>query len=70
MSLARVPSSQAFEISLQGQSNVTYVIEASADLLQWSPIGTNSVGANGFVRYIDADSAVMPQHFYRGRPHQ
>ena len=27
--------------TLQGQSNVTYVIESSCDLIQWSPVATN-----------------------------
>jgi hypothetical protein len=68
--LSLSPASGSFEITLQGQSNVAYVIEASRDLLEWRPVGTNVVAADGFLRYIDADSAVMPYRFYRGRPQQ
>jgi hypothetical protein len=30
-----------FQFTLQGQSNVTYVIESSPDLLIWTPVATN-----------------------------
>jgi hypothetical protein len=36
-----------------GQTNLTYVVEASADLLNWSPLctaaGTNSPSGPGFI---------------------
>jgi hypothetical protein len=70
LSLARVPASGTFEITLQGQSNVTYVIEASTNLVQWTPVGTNIVAPTGFLKHIEADSSVLSHRFYRGRPHQ
>ncbi|MCI0747635.1 MAG: lamin tail domain-containing protein [Verrucomicrobia subdivision 3 bacterium] len=70
MSLAPLLSGGTFEITLQGQSNVTYVIEASSNLLQWTPVGTNVVGPDGFLKYVESDSAMLPHRFYRGRPHR
>jgi hypothetical protein len=57
-----------FEITIHGQSNSTYVIEASADLIQWTAIATNLAGANGLLNYIDADAASIPHRFYRSKP--
>jgi hypothetical protein len=70
LSLARAPLNGTFEITLQGQSNVTYVIEASVNLLEWTPVWTNVVGPDGLLKLIDMDSALMTHRFYRGRPHR
>jgi hypothetical protein len=38
---APVAAAGTFEFTLRGQSNVTYVIESSPDLINWTPIATN-----------------------------
>jgi hypothetical protein len=55
-----VPGQVGF--SLQGQSNVTYVIQQSSDLLNWLPVATNySAVPNRFLIVPCADT----QDFYR-----
>ena len=39
-------------------------IECSADLIQWSPLCTNTT-ANGALHYVDPDAAEWPHRFYR-----
>ena len=58
----------AFEITLHGQSNSTYVIEASADLIQWTAIATNIAGTNSLWQHLVEDAAQIPHRFYRGKP--
>ena len=41
----------------------TYILEASFDLLQWSPVQTNTANSQGRVTFPDATSAT--QRFYR-----
>ena len=46
----------------RGQS---VLLEASANLLDWQPLLTNSA-PNGAFDFTDADSAKFNQRFYRG----
>ena len=39
--VAPVAPASPFGFTLQGQSNVTYVIECSPDLVNWTPVATN-----------------------------
>jgi hypothetical protein len=39
--VAPVPATGQFGFTLRGQSNVTYVIEYSPDLINWTPVATN-----------------------------
>lgn len=43
--------------------NATYVLEASSNLSQWSPMQTNTANGQGRVTFTDSFSA--PQRFYR-----
>jgi hypothetical protein len=52
------------ELWLNGQAGRTYVLQSSTDLLNWSPISTNTLASNSF-RFLM--SATNPsQLFYRG----
>ncbi len=48
-----------------GQSGSRCLIEASTNLLDWSPLLTNAP-FNGTLNYTDAMTAQFPQRFYRG----
>jgi uncharacterized repeat protein (TIGR03803 family) len=50
--------------NLAGQGDV--VIDASTDLIQWTPIFTNSPGF-GAMQFIDTDAAAYANRFYRAR---
>jgi hypothetical protein len=62
------PLTQQIQLTLQGQPYQTYVIEASADLVQWSPMVTNTAGSDGRFTCLDLEAAHLPKRFYRGKP--
>ena len=51
-------------IILSGQMGQTYVIEASANLRNWSPISTNVMTGQS-IHCVDPDMGLFPQRFYR-----
>ncbi len=51
-------------LELTGQSNFTYVVEASTNLVTWESISV-LVNTNGAVRFYDPDSPNHRQRFYR-----
>jgi hypothetical protein len=60
-----VVSNQAgFDIT--GQSNQIVTVEASADLVNWSPLATNALGGHPFP-FTDPTPANLPQRFYRAQ---
>ena len=50
---------------ISGESGQTYIIEASADLIHWSPLSTNVADTNGIVSLIDSNAVAFPSRFYR-----
>jgi len=56
-----------FLLRLFGSSGVTYVLEASADLAQWTPVRTNTAPVDGVIDYIDTTASGAPRRFYRAR---
>jgi len=64
LSLSSVPGSGA-RCQLAGVAGQTYVIQASADLMNWSSISTNVADTNGIVWLIDSNSIAAPERFYR-----
>jgi hypothetical protein len=63
-------SSQGVLLFIQGNAGWTDVIEASEDLVTWSPISTNVMPYSlcpicPYVEYRDAASTNMPRRFYR-----
>jgi hypothetical protein len=57
-------ASGGFGFNFLGQSGQTYVVEASTNLLYWSPIWTN-LGTGGILSFNDLQAAQHPQRFYR-----
>jgi VCBS repeat-containing protein len=53
-----------FSLQLSGVPASTYVIEASTNLTDWTPISTNS-GLTGSVVFTDTEAANFSQRFYR-----
>lgn len=48
-----------------GSANVTYIIQASPDLIYWQSIGTATAGTNGVFEFEDADAGNFTTRFYR-----
>ena len=59
-------TSNGFRIQLSGPAGATFVIEASTDLINWTPIFTNAA-AGGSVSYMDAAATNLPCRFYRAK---
>ncbi len=54
-------------VGVHGQTNQQYVVQASANLTNWSSISTNSTDANGLLFVPDAASATNNVRFYRSK---
>jgi len=60
-----VTSAGAFQFGIFGNfAGKTNVIEASTDLIDWQPVGTNVATANSFL-YLDTDATNFSRRFYR-----
>lgn len=65
-SLVRLPGGQ-FQFTLAGDASGTYVVDASANLINWTAIQTNSVPAGGSLIVQDPAATGQPRRFYRVR---
>jgi uncharacterized repeat protein (TIGR01451 family) len=54
-----------FQITLTGQPNFTYVIQASTNITSWSSISTNTAAGNGVLQFTDTNAPGLNQRFYR-----
>ncbi|MBI2948542.1 MAG: S8 family serine peptidase [Verrucomicrobia bacterium] len=52
-------------LRVAGEPGLTYLLEASANLVQWSPIATNVITEGGFFEVTELDVKAAPQRFYR-----
>ena len=52
--------------NITGQSNQVVLVEASSDLLNWSPLVTNTLSGHPFP-FTDPTSATQPRRFYRAQ---
>ncbi len=64
ISITTTPDGPA--ITLSGNTNQTYVLEASFDMHNWTSLSTNLTDANGLFTYVDTDATNYPSRFYRG----
>jgi ELWxxDGT repeat protein len=60
-------SSGQFQLTLQGQPEQFYVIEASTNLTDWSNIATNATDTAGSMTYWDPEFVLTPSRYYRAR---
>ena len=65
LSLAPVFGKGTVSAQLAGVAGQTYVIEASADLIHWTPLSTNNADTNGIVSLVDSNAVAYPSRFYR-----
>jgi uncharacterized delta-60 repeat protein len=56
-----------FTFNLSAPSGAMVVVEASTNLVQWSPIATNLVGGTGILLFQDLQTGLYPGRFYRAR---
>ncbi|MEY2408185.1 MAG: hypothetical protein QOF48_855 [Verrucomicrobiota bacterium] len=54
-----------FQFKLLGESNRRYAAEASTNLVDWVPLGTNTAWG-GSIQFIDTNAFSIPYRFYRG----
>jgi subtilisin family serine protease len=70
--VAAVPSATpgTFQLSVAGGLNRQCVIQQSTDLINWSPVFTNTTTTNGTFVYAAAQAATQPQRYFRatGQP--
>ena len=59
------PSSNAFALTFDGYSNITYQVWASTNLLDWELVGSAAVASAGQFYFLDLDMTNYPQRFYR-----
>ena len=55
---------QQFQLGFAGVSNDTYVLEASTNLINWTPISTNTASTN-FFNLCDPNATNFQNRFYR-----
>ena len=58
--------SNRFGFKLSGSAGQVVIVEASANLISWTPVATNSLGATP-VYFSEPYSGNLPKRFYRLR---
>jgi len=54
-----------FTVRVYGAPGGQFVVEASADLLNWEPLSTNVVSGAGYVEFRESQSDKYSSRFYR-----
>jgi hypothetical protein len=60
-------SSTGSLLVLSGEPNLPFVVEVSPDLINWTPVLTNSIGTDGSFRFEDTSTAGVDRRYYRAR---
>jgi hypothetical protein len=55
---------EGLQLSIQGEAGLSYVVEASSDLLRWQEVGA-LVSTNRNMVFVDAGALLYPKRFYR-----
>jgi subtilisin family serine protease len=65
--VATIPtgSGEPFQLRVSGGLNRTCAIEATTNLVSWSPVFTNTTSTNGTFDFADDQSTNLPQRFFR-----
>jgi hypothetical protein len=58
-------TTNGFQISLSGPPGSNYVIMASADMVNWTPISTNQASIDGVVSHTDPTALSRDLRYYR-----
>jgi hypothetical protein len=58
-------SNHVFRFVLNGPVGSNYVVKVSTNLVNWSPLSTNTIPAGGWVIITDSATTNMPRRFYR-----
>jgi hypothetical protein len=58
------------QATLAGTPGQAFVLEASADLIHWTPVSTNIADTNGIATLVESNAIAYPSRFYRGRSAQ
>jgi hypothetical protein len=53
-------------ITLAGNTNQIYVLQASFDMHNWTSLSTNTTGDSGLFMFVDSDAQNYPSRYYRG----
>jgi hypothetical protein len=53
------------QATLIGEPGQTYVVEGSTNLLDWTPVATNTLPGSGTAKFNDAGAPAFGQRFYR-----
>lgn len=56
-----------FSFVLAGAPQATYVIQASSDLVNWTPIATNTVSSSGVLSFTDTQASAASARYYRAQ---
>jgi len=56
----------SFTLTLSGQPGQEYIIDASTDLINWSPVATNTPVSGSF-QFTDSNVAGFPARYFRAR---
>lgn len=59
-----------FGFNVRAEDGTVVVVEASTNLLAWTPVHTNVLGSWELFFFEDISSAQFPRRFYRARPHE
>ena len=56
-----------FQLTLTGQPNLNYIIQARTNLTigAWTALSTNTAAGNGIFQFTDTNAPGLPQRFYR-----
>ena len=58
-------SNGVFQFVLNGLVGSNYVVKVSTNLVDWSPLSTNTISAGGWAIITDPEATNMPRRFYR-----
>lgn len=56
-----------YAVRVEAPPGTPYILDASTNLLQWTPFWTNEVPADGFSEYIEGPDIDWPYQFFRAR---
>jgi hypothetical protein len=68
LSEGQASGSSQFHFRISGAPGAAYVVEASDNLMKWTPVFTNTVSSAGYFDFADSAAGNFQQRFYRAVP--